>query len=353
MKNPTISEGGISRAFGSIRRIYTAQQGSDELIPWVPADDVARGTKSITENGVYQASADGVFAWSEVSVNVSTSGGVTGTGSDSEPHYISPDPNTGQLVDIVVPSSIVIETPPSVLTYADGQSISKDGMVVKAYRADGELWTDESHPDGVIPIGELELSPTAAFYSEFLSNNSSGYSDFGQGPWPNPLIYTTGMVRTQNRYSEQGTFLGHCEIELNGSGYIAVLLYDNGIMREYICCSDSPGSKYRFNSQIESQWPQYGDWYSISNTYTYNGKTVYYAFAGSGYNFETANATNMSVSSSGGGLNSEKAAWTIVYGDPAEPTDTQEITVLWPRSGDGAVLSDTFTILVTPPISEG
>ena len=68
----------------------------------------------------------------------------------------------GYLTESTLPSSIKIVVPPDKHQYVDGQPILFRGMVVKAYTADGELWTDETHPDGVIPHSELTFPVTTA-----------------------------------------------------------------------------------------------------------------------------------------------------------------------------------------------
>ena len=68
----------------------------------------------------------------------------------------------GYLTESILPSSIEIVVPPDKHQYVDGQPILFRGMVVKAYTADGELWTDETHPDGVIPHSELTFPVTTA-----------------------------------------------------------------------------------------------------------------------------------------------------------------------------------------------
>lgn len=61
------------------------------------------------------------------------------------------------------PARIEVTTPPTTTIFESGQTIDYTGMVVKAYTADGDLWTDDTHPDGVIPLSELTLDYSAEY----------------------------------------------------------------------------------------------------------------------------------------------------------------------------------------------
>lgn len=93
----------------------------------------------------------------------------------------------GYLTESTLPSSIKIEVPPDKLQYVDGQPIIFRGMVVKGYTADGELWTDASHPDGVISHSELTFPVTTAI------NESEGWDgEYTDGNGLNVLRVTFG-----------------------------------------------------------------------------------------------------------------------------------------------------------------
>jgi len=221
MKNPSIFEGGIARAFSGIKKLFTRQSGSDDLIAWVPESDRQLTTKYITQNGVYRASDDGYYAYSSVTVNVSTTDSVTGkdpvTGEDV---VVKPDPETGELVETVVPSSIQITTPPTFTgPYGDGAYISFDGMVVKAYKGDGTLWTDENHPDGVIPFEELILPMTIAHY------DGSGGSEMTDDEGLNAVVGLANGDLIMRRTARRVNVNGHICIE---GGFTVILTYYNG-----------------------------------------------------------------------------------------------------------------------------
>lgn len=343
MKNPTILEGGIARAFGSIKALFTRQLNSDDKIMWVPESDRQLTTKYITQNGVYKASDDGYYAYSSVTVNVPTDGGASGTGDDGEQHYVAPDPETGELVDTVMPSSIVVETPPTNQygIYKDGQAIGKDGMVVKAYLANGELWTDESHPDGVVPNVEIALVPTNAIYDAntdaptgtatydgmtcIYTSPSFAYHSFGG----------TEIIKNNNTY-------GYASVQGNDNIFGVTQKVTSNSIRTLIISNTSFVGTYRgYSGEIKDLTVSQQDGY-------------YYAYCGGAISIDGLyenpewfpDITDLTIKQIGDCLfNGERTPPT--YGS------RQTITAEWPRVGDGAVLSDTFEILVAPPIYGG
>lgn len=125
-------------------------------------------------------------------------------------------------------------------------------------------------------------------------------SEFGEGPWPNPVNAAYGEVqngaspRTLERYD----------------GYIAFLLGPDNYRRENFMCSASPG--VGFFDPGTGSWPSN---INVNTPYTYNGKTVYYASLGNGLFLSAlSGGVNYYVDSSGGGLDIAKAAWTVLYG---------------------------------------
>ena len=158
-KSIIIEEGGISRQLTADKLRSITGGGTCD---WIPEDTAVLGTKSISDNGTYKAADDGYYGYSQVTV--SGVGTATGKGPDGNIHSVTTDPQTGDLIDTLLPSSIMITTYPAPLTYNDGDTIDYSAMVVKGYLADGTLWTDTAHPNGIIPLSELTLPVTTAQY---------------------------------------------------------------------------------------------------------------------------------------------------------------------------------------------
>lgn len=174
-KNITIQEGGSAVQL-TADKLKTDQVGGGSVL-WVPEDEVSLGTKRITENGTYEAAADGKYGYSTVTVSVP--GGPDGPASDTPGSIISgidpedgeeytwetvEDPETGETIVIKtpMPSGIQITTLPSDLDYTDGETIDFTGIVVKLKKYDGTVYTDENYPDGIIPFSELTFPVTVA-----------------------------------------------------------------------------------------------------------------------------------------------------------------------------------------------
>lgn len=353
--NTSISEGGKPRPFGPVKALMV--QGEDgKYYPWFPESDRALGTLRVDKNGIYKASDKGVYGWSRVYVNVPQNEGVSGKDPDTgEDVYVHPDPETGELVTDVLPVEIRVIEPPTnpYETYEDGQTITKDGMVVNAYGANGdELLT--------VAIGEISINPTTASYdgSAVIEGKTIASSDISELKIPiyskctlrwGPLESDTG--RSWSRYAEYST-----------GGVISLFRADGNNTLWMAVASKSNGAQYTIK-----QWSQYDDTGQLigniteysgtcNSSYEYDGRIVYYSkinfsnfYANSGlleheeycavpsdYNF---NLTNF-----------KKAIWTTVYGEITTTPDgsIQSITVSWPRPGDGAVLETTFDILVGP-----
>lgn len=335
--NPSILEGGQARYFGMTQ--YLRTMTGDGACLWVPEDERQLGRKSITQNGAYPARDDDVYGWSEVTVNVSQADSVTGKDPETgKEETVSRDPITGDLKTDPVPVRIEVIVPPDNPyahlfngAYADGQGIGKSGMVVKAYDEDGNVLL-------TVPNAECTLNPNHADMSRTSGIGASEYEEFGTGPWPQPVNYAQSSLSvTTNPGNDTWTF------SFSG-GYIALLMIGDS-RNDTLFCSASPGVA-TVEWQQWSKTPQHLD-VPVEDSYTYNGKTVYYNGSGyGGYDFYPDSGMNERVS--GSDLDRAKAAWTILYGTMVVAPNTQTITCSWPRTGDRVVLEDTFDILVVP-----
>ena len=339
MKNPTIVEGGIARVFSNIRKLFTRENNTDNLITWVPESDRQLTTKYITKNGVYRASDDGYYAYSSVTVSVSTDSGVTGEGDDGEQHYVAPDPDTGELVDEVIPSSIEVTTPPTKTAYQHGETIDYTGIVVTAYKADGEIWTHDSYPNGVIPFEELSFPVTTA-----QADPNGEWTD-NEGINAVMLTYTphTNFTNVMDRIEEH-------TIYVDGRTWGTV----------------STGGK-DLPATLKGSGP------ATMLATRYNGNNYYASIAGDTsvdtalYHDEDLGVRNNRKGWFGYGSTSplsdhnvfERGTWQDVLTDfpvsTADPTEasigdlhcTQTLPVLWARYGDGEVLETSVDIDVT------
>lgn len=228
-KNIIIQEGGTGKQL-TVHKLKTDLVGGGSCL-WVPEDGTTLGTKSINVDGTYKASSDGLYGYSEVTVY--GTGKATGKDSAGDKAYTYTDPSTGRLVTDKLPSSLVVETNPSKMTYYDGETLDFTGMVVKGYLETGGLWTDSSHPNGVIPISELIFPVTTADYSKVHANE---YSD-GHGLNAMLITYEPHWYadeRGQDHLVWVSEILGEYTFASFGVTYPAMLGDNNGPTSFYI-----------------------------------------------------------------------------------------------------------------------
>jgi len=340
-KNIIIQEGGIGKQL-AVDKLKTNLVGGGSCL-WVPEVEINLGTKSVSENGTYVASDDGYYGYSQFTV----SGVGTATGRDpttGDEKQVTVDPETGDLVETVLPSEIRVITPPTnpYGTYIDGQTITKDGMVVKAYSANGvELQT--------VPIGEITINPTQAVYDKSKDRKRSGTatSDLIGG--------TIGIYNGQGVVTPTGastTFSTLAGVHGVGSTVDAAVR-QNGDIRCITASANAPfdyaNVYYQYNESPEGIEAQYVD--NMRSTsgeaYTYDGKTVHYT---SMVVPPISPAYTLNFNASENDSDTAILAWVMVYGDTeiTPAGSPQTITVSWPRPGDSKVLTATFEILVAP-----
>lgn len=334
--NTSITEGGKGYPFGPVKCLMV--EGDDgEFYPWYPEADRTLDSLSVDKNGIYRASDRGVYGWNHVSVNVPQTDRVTGRDPETgEEKTVTVDPETGELVETVVPVEIRITTPPTKTVYNDGDAIEYGGMVVKAYLKSGGLY-------GTIPTGDLTLPVTTARYSE--GSEGSATSDV-VGNLSQPIAF--GGACTITRYYEEYTLWNNRVIVTSGS--VRSIGYEHsGIMDIYLL-SNSPFSIEYHNVDQRKPTPtnpnppiedvvigtQSGSGREI------HGKTVYVATISA--NFTSGNPT-IDIPTYNTQPNNNDF-YTIVYGDITSGS-TQNIPVQWTRPGDGAVLETSFNINVT------
>lgn len=288
-------------------RIRTPGLGGS-AVTWVPDADTICDQLKVTANGTYNAAEAGKYGYDYVVVSVPGSS-VTGRDPDTgEEVEVHPDPETGEIVTTVLPTEIRVITPPAKTDYADGQTITKDGMVVKAYSATGaELQT--------VPIEEITINPTVAIYD--ASTDRSEYTGDG-----------IDAIRIRSSVTP-------IDPEAVNLTYKLLGVPDGK--------SDTPGldfyaTTYGIKSYVASN-NVFSAAVAIENSTTRivnsgNGRfslTVDAQFWEGAVPESSTDPTNKSI-------------------DDLEPAGTgspQTITVSWPRPGDGAILETTFSINVT------
>lgn len=332
---PAVKEGGAVYNF-SAKLISVGKQGGGTC-EFVPGSEVALGTKSVTQSGTYRAKNDGYYGYSQVTVSGVDVEIITDGDGDTAARIT----DGGETKEIKLPSSIVVEQPPYITQYTDGQTIDFTGMIVKAYLQSGGLWTDDEHPDGVIPLSELTLPVTVADYDSATGKKAT--SDL----IPDPFEFDKKCIMAWER-----TWHGAVQ------DYLYVYTMDDGavcswFINQYsshgVRASDSPDAL-----MTETEYPPDGSSSSSTSglnlSYTHNGKTVYYGAWTHGWGLTDWDAKSMSPDgSAASGYDDGIIAWTMIYGDITD--GGQIIPVQWARPYDSEILSASFVITVgqAPP----
>lgn len=350
--NISIKEGTVARLFDTVKKVLTKlQSGGNQA--WVPETGTNLTTKSIEKNGVYRAEDDGDYGWSTVYVNVPTTDSVTGTDPDTGKTVTYNTDTSGNLVKREVPTSIAVITPPTnpYGIYTEGQTIKKDGMVVKAYYEDGSEW-------GVVPNNEITINPTTASISEGEYVPDLASSDLITGlDQPIPCS-VQGEVIVDRNYTT-ATIKYH-DVRTTGYTCDKVTLVIN-TETSYVICAASDTPESMTSSTIkevtnlttgDTEVTETGNVYPLNTSYTYDGKTVYYttvSHSSSGFTRQYISPVATGNPSGHWG----EIAWTMIYGDIIPGGDRQTIAVSWPRIGDGLVLETSFTISVRESMEYG
>lgn len=345
-KNIVIQEGGVGKQL-TVDKLKTNIVGGGTCL-WVPEDERQLGTKYISENGTYRASADGYYGYSEVTV----SGVGTATGKDpdgsGDDATATVDPETGKIVITKQPSSIEVITPPTnpYGIYQNGQTITKDGMVVKAYYESGGEY-------GTVPNGEATLNPTTAVYDSSTDTGkkqSSTIDDPAYAAYHPPVMsYSRLVVEADNDPSNPQT---HFSRETSGDAWCVPYLVEGTLTWVWISTSRATLTRVTTTTNIATQQSTTStSTKTLSNSSTTQiSRTIFYYEAGNygglGWGWQ-----QVSLSPNDFDEYSINAIATILIDGTSteeQAGSRQTITVSWPRPGDGKVLETTFEILVAP-----
>lgn len=341
-ENISILEGGQAKVFGHVQKLKIANSGGGSSL-WVPEEAVPTGSLYVDKNGTYYASSEGYFGYDEVEVNIVKS--VKGK-KNNKPYDVTVD-DDGFLHENELPAYIEITTPPTTLNYVDGQDISTEGWVVKAFYTDGTEWGDISDTAMIDPT-VADITKADEMYTDGDGVNALKITyTKHQNKWSyNGRIYTdyASNKALGHNYPDQH---GNCDVTLGGDGPGEYLVTKYG------------GDLYV--KRLSGGWR--GDLYGIhpsplksgSSTYTAIGEDSVYIITGGAPGFDAHDNffgwvwgeyfTELPKSTK-----NPSRAGTMVRTDSG-----QKITVNWDRE-DGEVLSTSFIISVgigpIPPAPE-
>ena len=333
---PSIKEGGKPRIF-SAAMLKTNLQGGDTCL-WIPRMDVELKSKYITKSGTYAAMDDDCYGYDQVTVS-----GVDVTiDEDEDGDDVAEIIDGGTITEEKLPSSIVIDVLPNQLIYYEDQLIVYTGMVVKAYTRSGQLWTDASHPNGIIPISELTLPVTIAHADQ--GGGASSYLDTGSFTQPIPLSDVAIFASTQTNVPIRNTYTW---TPVNGAAMVIRRNTEIGTILLFAATQAGEAGLYRWVSIDERTGEQRTVFdYTIANiSYTYGGRTVYYGRTNFGHDTRGKDIlVSPVVSDYGDDGHDKEAAWTVIYGEISG--GTQAVPVQWNRPYDDELLETSFSITI-------
>ena len=325
-KNITIQEGGTAKQM-TVEKLRTNLVGGGSCL-WVPEDTVTLGRKTITENGTFVAADDGLYGYARVTVR--GVGRANGTDRDGDDASTTTD-SGGALVTKKLPSRLVVDTPPTLTAYADGALIDFSGMVVRACLRSGGVWSDQAHPNGVIPLNELILPVTQA-------DMASVHSDL----WTNGAGINAIMLSYTQRW-----FIDYNDREK--SVYVSEQVgVRNGKPAMY-GCAVGPTQFFitRYNNCI----------YTFGSTADRELAGYYFDAAAERGNYYKFRMTTFSTGTGQVKEYGSADEWaTAVPNSTVKPTGTpsltpvsagQEVPVQWERPEDGKTLETAFEISVS------
>lgn len=337
-KNITIQEGGTPFNF-SADVLRTDQVGGGH-VDWVPKSSTNLGKKTITKDGTYKAADEGYFGYSQVSV--SGIGRATGKKGDDE-YTVTTE--GGEIVETKIPSSIQVTTPPTMQTQVDGGTIDFSGIVVTAYDGSGNSM-------GAVPFNQLVFPDTVADMDKV--EYTTHQSDLNIAPLQQPIPVGTTFDQSENNGEEYVSSY----MRVAYYDYIIgpnVMYYDDDSITwcHVVIASANPEDTYYHQHRSGNADTAYTvDNAPLTSSYTYGGKTVYYAaiyMVNENYKrrygkppiiWNGAKAEGVGTPSIGA------VAWTMVYG--AAIAGGQAIPVQWARPGDGKILEASYMLNVVP-----
>lgn len=241
--------------------------------------------------------------------------------------------DNGFLTEELLPSYIQIDKEPDRLEFFDGHRIVYSGMIVRAYTEDGNIWTNSTHPDGIIPIKELTLPIINADINQVIElyKTLNGYS----------CACASGISVINTGYADDHTFQ---ELYIASAGEGPFYIFGGiwqGIVGGYVC---SPNPFTILIEYYQDEKKKSSKSHSAHGFGTEGKYPVYYDGRLS-YQGEFHGTTNAPINGMGDPDDARFLAQAACYGDLSEDSGKQEIPVQW-VSPDGETFEDSFYITV-------
>lgn len=361
-KNVVIKEGDSGSKFGNVRRLVISNQGSDTS-DWVPSDEFSMDDINITDNGLYTARKNNLFAYNQVNVNV-----VKPLVIDNKVYST----NNGYITQTSLPAFIKVTKEPDDISYDDMGDVNLTGIEVTAYNEDGSVWTSSEYPDGIIPEEELRVVGGADFNHEVrTSTEFNGY--VGNEIPVDWMTIITMKHRSFDGRSSAGARGRYDNLKYTVFMTCATVFVSSGLTNRGVpnftalVASKSGGNVASYLIDM-THTDLYGgnarsdpkQWMDIvtDSSFTHNEKTAYYAVVSLTCQTHNANDkeghNSLVIDSPPVGLTStadnrrhfDYIAWIALYGEKKY----DGVTIAWNRPVDNLELTTTFDAVLPPHI---
>lgn len=296
---------------------------------------------------------------------------IVGKDADGNDYIVTTDIG-GNIVKTMLPTEIRVVTRPNKTSYVDGETIDYAGMVVKAYDANGNVWSDSRHPNGIIPINELTLITSKievdyetaiwgtdgeVYVGSTLASNNLWYG-IRNNNYDDALDVTIpvyGIIC--NEWTSVASVVGYFDIIFYYDiipfyvalirrawygemtlGYIIAFREKPSLQAVVVTRDGGPGSRGYSSLDTSSSASD------RINTYTYDNKTVYYLYKSMQYTTEEhPEGFTSYIQPRTNFVNQGAMAWAMVYEEwPAQ----QFVPISWNRPGDGKELRTSIALSV-------
>lgn len=235
--------------------------------------------------------------------------------------------------------------------YKAGDRIHLNGVKVYAFWPDGSRYNANGYNDGYIPITEIAYSPKIA-HSDSGIHGMKYDGELDTGSYEQPILVGTTVSSSQGTNGWSGVATADCLTCLMQSGGYPVCIAASATSGKSMVRHSTPNTS-GIGNESTTVIP-------ISNTFTHDGKTVYWGGANNNsvLPYDSSNPTSfisgpVYMNGIAGRYSPGAIAWIMIYGSEEETEGSSDITVSWKRPEDGQELTTTYPIKIKPSKSAG
>lgn len=351
-KNIKISEGSHARAFGPVSRLRVADQDSGTE-DFVLESDTTLITKSVDVNGTYHAAAEGAYGYSRVTVNCSQEAdSISGKGQDGKTYVVEKD-ESGNIVETNVPTEIRVTTPPDILIYGDRARLDFTGLVLTAYGSDGEVWTSDDYPEGIIPIDDRYVNfPVQFAHYDPDSDTVTHWMESEDVTGITQPVPVAHKINGYAKWRSGGGTLYECTCSADSAECALMLLSHDSLPAIVVASKTGGGSAYCRSVRTGYHDMEVSGFIQADSYEEINGRDVYFSagqygnrfgvYAAEGREDTVVIGPDYTLDIAVG--NYRLLAYVALYGSVTQTTGGMQVPVQWARPRDHKILEAAFGI---------